>query len=201
MTSAKPRGKAVHAGQALVYRDLRQSYDDPTATTKLVGEINRDLTLKAIATLQPISRAHLARVSGLQPSTGSRIGEQLLREGWVREGARIDLARGRPPVMLSLNDDLVVIAADVQPKQIVVALLDLRGRLLERVVSPCSSDPERALLTMVAVMGTFRERHAEKTFMGIGVSMPGRIDPKTNRLVFSPSLPWCTFDLAGCLHT
>src|SRR5579859_2153861 len=101
------------------------------ASSEMTRDINRDVVLGRIRALQPVSRVDLARASGLQPSTVSSIVEQLLHERWIREGAVAKTLRGRPPTLLSLNDDLVILAADVRPSQAVVALLDLNGRFLE----------------------------------------------------------------------
>jgi DNA-binding MarR family transcriptional regulator len=100
------------------------------ASSETARHINRDIILQLIRTRQPISRADLARISGLQRSTVSQIIEQLLEERWVREGALAHLPRGRRPTLVHLNDDLVVLAADIHPRQATVALVDLNGRLL-----------------------------------------------------------------------
>jgi CRP-like cAMP-binding protein len=49
-----------------------------SASNKIPRQINRNLIFNQIRTRQPISRADLARVSGLQRSTVSLIVEELL---------------------------------------------------------------------------------------------------------------------------
>ena len=56
------------------------------ASSEVVRDINRRIVLNLIRTRQPISRADLARASGLQRSTISLIVEQLIEENWVLEG-------------------------------------------------------------------------------------------------------------------
>ncbi len=169
------------------------------ASSELTRDINRDLVLELIRSMQPISRVDLARASGLQPSTVSSIVEQLLGERWIREGAMVKTARGRRPTLLSLNDDLVILAADVRPGHAVVGLLDLNGRFLARRLVPLGSQPDKALVSIAAVMKQFREQFPEKTFEGAGLSLPGRVDPATNRLLLAPNLPWHGFDAHGAL--
>src|SRR5437868_12006206 len=64
------------------------------ASSGTARDINRGVVLNLIRRRQPISRADLARVSGLQRSTVSLITEQLIRERWVvngpRAGCRVD---------------------------------------------------------------------------------------------------------------
>src|SRR5260370_41878992 len=50
------------------------------ASSEVVRDINRRIVLNLVRTRQPISRADLARASGLQRSTISLIGEQLIEE-------------------------------------------------------------------------------------------------------------------------
>jgi len=169
------------------------------ASTELTRDINRDVILERIRELQPISRVDLARASGLQASTVSSIVEQLLQERWIREGAVIKTARGRRPTMLSLNDDMVILVADVRPTQASVAVIDLNGRFLSREIVPLASDVQRSVETIAMAMDRLRKRHSDKMFEGVGLSVPGRVDPKTNRLVLVPNMQWLDFDVSGTL--
>src|ERR1700742_5042732 len=102
------------------------------ASSEVARDINRDVVLELIRTKQPISRADLTRFSGLQPSTISNIVEQLLKEKWIAEGAAAHAPRGRPPIQLSLNTDMAVIAADIRSNEAVIAVIDLNGGFLSR---------------------------------------------------------------------
>ena len=168
-------------------------------SSEATREVNRDQILERIRILQPISRVDLARASGLQPSTISSIVEQLLKERWVKEGALVKTARGRRPTLLSLNDDLVFLVADVRPSRAVVALVDLSGRFLERQLLPLGSDPERSLASIAEVMLRFRDHHPDSTLEGVGLSMPGRVDPATNKLLLAPNMAWVRFPIGEFL--
>jgi predicted NBD/HSP70 family sugar kinase len=171
------------------------------ASSELTREINRDVLLARIRSLQPISRVDLARSSGLQPSTVSSIIEQLLQEQWIREGAARKTARGRRPTRLSLNDEMVVLAADVRPSHTVAAVLDLNGRMLERQVVPLGVDPQRGLADVATVMLGFRQKHPECTFEGVGISLPGRVDLQTGRLLLATNLAWVDVDICAELES
>jgi predicted transcriptional regulator len=95
------------------------------ASSEIARDINRDIVLEIVRSEQPISRAELSRVSGLQPSTVSNIVEQLLKENWIVEGAVARRPRGRRPTMLSLNDNLVMLVADLRPRKAILAIVDL----------------------------------------------------------------------------
>ncbi|HEY0264512.1 MAG TPA: ROK family transcriptional regulator [Granulicella sp.] len=167
------------------------------ASSELTRDINRDIVLERIRALQPIARIDLARVSGLQPSTVSSIVEQLVEEGWIREGAVVLTARGRRPTMLSLNDELMILTADVRPSQAVIAVVDLNGRFLSRIVVPLSANVEQSVASMANAMLQLRAQHSGKRFEGIGLSVQGRVDPETNRLVLAPNFKWRDYDIRG----
>src|SRR5580692_10581838 len=93
------------------------------ASSENARDINRDILLEIIRSQQPVSRADLARVSGLQPSTVSAIVGQLIDEKWITEGAVARRPRGRRPTMLTLNDELVILVADLRPGYAILAVI------------------------------------------------------------------------------
>jgi predicted NBD/HSP70 family sugar kinase len=171
------------------------------ASSETARIINRDIVLELIRTSQPISRADLARRSGLGRSTISQIVEQLIGEHWVREGAMGSLPRGRRPTMVGLNGDLVAIAVDIHPRQASVALVDLNGRLLSRWPVPITSDPAASMRLIIECMQRIRPTGPNKSTEGIGISLPGRVNPTTQRLIFAPNLKWPEFDIKKMVET
>lgn len=191
MTIRRPRPKGIQRVD-LAYAEL--------ASSEIARDINRDVVLELIRTKQPISRADLSRSSGLQPSTISSIVEQLLNEKWITEGAAAVRPRGRRPTLLSLNGDMVILAADIRPAQAIVAVLDLNGRFLSRETLPLVKDPERGVENVIASMQRLMAQHPDKSFEGIGLSLPGRVDPDTQRLILAPNLPWATYDIKKAIE-
>jgi predicted NBD/HSP70 family sugar kinase len=170
------------------------------ASSEVARDINRDVVLELIRTRQPIARADLSRWSGLQPSTVSSIVEQLLREKWIVEGAAARRPRGRRPTLLSLNGDMVILVADIRPDQAVIAIVDLNGRFLSREAIPIHSDPEHGVSSVIDCMEKMRSRHPEKSFEGIGLSLPGRVDPVSQRLIIAPNLTWSDYDIKKAIE-
>lgn len=165
------------------------------ASSETARIINRDIVLELIRASQPISRADLARRSGLGRSTVSQIVEQLIGEDWVREGAMGSLPRGRRPTMVGLNEDVVAIAVDIHPTQARVALVDLRGRLLSHSLAPLTSDPADSIRLINACIRRIQGTAQGKSIKGIGISLPGRVNPATQRLIFAPNLKWPEVDI------
>src|SRR5881397_226080 len=102
------------------------------ASSETARDINRGVVLNLIRRRQPISRADLARVSGLQRSTVSLITQQLIRERWVVYGSTGRLPRGRRPTFLRLNDRRAILVADLRPTTTTIAVSDVNGRFLSQ---------------------------------------------------------------------
>ena len=170
------------------------------ASSGIARDMNRDVVLELIRAHQPISRADLSRHSGLQRSTVSLIVEQLLDEGWIREGAPARLPRGRRPTLLKLNDDRAMMVCDLRPTQAVVAVVDLNGCFLSRESLPVLSDPSKTVAQIVDRMKRLKQKHAKKSFEGVGVSLPGRVDPGSQTLIFAPNLKWPRFDIRRAIE-
>jgi predicted NBD/HSP70 family sugar kinase len=175
--------------------------DVQLASSETARRINRDIVLELIRANQPISRADLSRLSGLQRSTVSQIVEQLIQEKWVCEGAIASPPRGRRPTLLVLNEDLVVIAVDLHPKQATVATVDLNGRLLDRSIVPITSDPAASTKLITDCIERMRLALPLKSIEGIGIALPGRVDPVNQHMIFAPNLHWPDYDLKGAVET
>lgn len=196
-----PRGVPARAagrtGQGIQRVDLTYSR---LASSELARDINRDVVLELIRKRQPVSRAELSRQSGLQPSTISSIVEQLMEEKWITEGATERRPRGRRPTLLSLNAEMVIIVSDLRPTHVTVAVMDLNGRFLSRETLPLLKDPVRGVALLADAMRQMMADFRDRSFEGIGISLPGRVDPVTQRLILAPNLPWHNLDLKGAIE-
>jgi predicted NBD/HSP70 family sugar kinase len=166
------------------------------ATSETARHINRRIVLNLIRSKQPISRADLARHSGLQRSTVSVIIEQLIEERWVAEGANGHVPRGRRPRFLHLNKERIgIIGVNIRPAVTTLALADLDGHFVAQESLPTARDPMRFVEELVPRLKNLKKVRKELSCEGIGVSLPGRVDVASQRLVFAPNLDWRNFDL------
>jgi predicted NBD/HSP70 family sugar kinase len=165
------------------------------ASTEVVRDINRRIILNLIRTRHPISRADLARVSGLQRSTVSSIVEQLIEERWVLYGATGRLPRGRRPTFLRLNDERVIVGVDIRPIQTTVALADANGQFISQEMMQTPADPDAAVKRLIESITHIMQSCGDKKIEGVGISLPGRFSPESDRLVFAPNLRWGDFDI------
>src|SRR5882672_11471761 len=166
------------------------------ARSGTVRDINRRIVLNLVRKHQPISRASLARRSGLQQNTVSAITEQLLAERWVIEGATGHLPRGRKPTFLHLNDDRAgIIGVDIQPVTTTLAVAGIDSHFLAQESMTTGGDPQEFVTRLARRITDLMRAHPKSSYEGIGVSLPGRIDLKTQRLTFAPNLGWGEFDI------
>jgi predicted NBD/HSP70 family sugar kinase len=167
------------------------------ASSEVVRDINRRLILNLIRTRKLISRADLARASGLQRSTVSLIVEQLIAERWVLEGPTGRLPRGRRPTFLRLNDERVIVAVDIRPTQCTVALANANGKFVSQEILDTSPDPKVTIQALTRSIQRLIQGNANAKVEGVGISLPGRYDSKQDRLVFAPNLHWQAVDIRG----
>lgn len=170
------------------------------ASSEIARNINRGVLLNLIRRRQPISRADLARISGLQRSTVSLITEQLIEENWVVYGAMGRLPRGRRPTFLRLNDRRAIVVADLRPSHSTVAVADVNARFLSQEAITTLESPVKTAEKLAAAILRRMEAHPDLLFEGVGISLPGRIDPVTRRVMFAPNLNWVNFDLKGTVE-
>ena len=171
------------------------------ASSETAREINRDIILRAIHLHQPVSRADLARFTGLQPSTVSVIISQLIEEDWVLPGSLGRLPRGRRPTFVTLNDKHVTLAIDLRPENANLAVVDINGMILRRDTVPylaqgqTTDDIQKTIQKIAMAAHPFMAGLSDRIFQGVGVSVSGRVDQRTHRLLFSPNVPWTQVDL------
>jgi predicted NBD/HSP70 family sugar kinase len=171
------------------------------ATSETVRDINSRIVLNLVREHQPVSRADLMRYSGLQRSTVSAITGELLAERWLKEGAVANLPRGRKPTFLHLNANRCgVIGVDVQPNTTTLAVASMDSQFLAQESMPTAKDPAEFLARLSRRINDLMRAHPRSSYEGIGVSLPGRIDAASERLIFSPTLGWSELNLKAELE-
>src|SRR6187549_2327847 len=159
------------------------------ATSGTARQINRRIALSFIRRQAPLSRADLARSSGLQPSTVSAIIDELIGEGWVTEGIG-RAPRGRRPRLLHLNVERAgIIAVDLRPETTTLGLAGIDARFVDQTSWRTERDPETWVQSVAQAVRKFRAAHPRVLCEGVGVSLPGRADAE-GRLIFAPNLRW-----------
>lgn len=101
-----------------------------TATPKTVRHLNRAVVLDLIRRHQPLSRAELARLSGIHRSNISSIVDDLTRKGLLQEERAKNFGRGRTPDLISIDRSSVrVLAISLLRSRTTVAIATLAGNI------------------------------------------------------------------------
>ncbi len=137
----------------------------------------------------PISRAEIAHETALQRSTVSLIVDQLKAEGLIEEVSG-ESTGGRPPILLSLRTaNAVAIGVDLGTARTIVATSDLAGRVLEQEEFATNPDARKTLAQIVDCARKLIRKN-KGTIEGVGVSVPGLVDPETGTALNIPYLKW-----------
>jgi len=171
------------------------------ATNRTPREINRNFIFNLVRTSQPISRADLARQSNLQASTVSLIVEGLISQGWLFEGPASQSPRGRRPILIQLDERRSVIALDIHPERITAAVVDLSGKIRTQKIIVPPRHPRKAVASICNSINALIAEHEEKSFVGIGICLPGRINPRSSSAIFAPRLKWPVENLQAELES
>src|SRR5437773_8075090 len=148
------------------------------ARSNTIRDINRQIVLNYVRELGPISRADIARETALQRSTVSLIVDELRADGMIEEVSG-ESTGGRPPNLLSLRTaHAVAIGVDLGTVKTVMATSDLAGRVLDQEEFPTDGEVQKTLAKIVGCAQRLTEK-TRSTFEGIGISLPGVVDPET----------------------
>ncbi|MER7889493.1 ROK family transcriptional regulator [Micromonospora sp. NPDC094482] len=166
--------------------------------------------LRLVSSGAAVSRADLARLSGLSPSTVSLRVEALISEGLLQETGDGKSRGGRRPRQLAVpTGDALVGAIDLGAHHARLGTLDLTGRVVEVRSRPIRIEdgPEAVLGALLDEIAALAPRPAAPVpgqrggataggLRGIGIGIPGPVHFDTGRIVSPSRMPgWNGFDV------
>ena len=156
--------------------------------------VNRRILLNILSDRQPISRAEIAKISGLNKATISTITGELLKDSCIIEegSGRTTPIGGKPPTPLRLNAKRFgLFGVDIRADETILALSDFNNRIVARVSFETGADPTTFLTKIGKEIRKLRTKHDSFIeFPGIGVSLPGLVDNHSGKFLLSVVLPW-----------
>jgi predicted NBD/HSP70 family sugar kinase len=171
------------------------------ATRSTVRDINRRIVLNLVRDHQPISRADLARRMRVGRGMVTSLVDELLADGAIYEGARVDAPRGRRPQMLYVRTrDRLVVAVDVRFSRTYMMLADFGGSPIAFESFETDAEPAALVDAISTRVRRLLDAHAAGARCeGIGIAVPGMVDQRTGRVLYAPQLGWRDVDLRGPL--
>lgn len=151
---------------------------------------NRIRIFSEILRQQPISRTQLETVLSLSPSTVSRVVEQLMKAGIVKESGTEPTAVGRKPIMLYIREDAYyVIGISITKKRIVFGLMNVLGEIIEKVqwstIAISRSEELLSTLERGIAQLLLTCRIAPEQILTIGIAARGLINKETGSILFA----------------
>ena len=163
---------------------------------------NLRTTLELVSHRGSTSRAEISRETGLTRAAVSSLVGELMETGLLREIGRGSSAGGKPPTLLALNErGRDIVALDLGHRPFRAALVDLSGRIHERIDAGTIADnPVGEAANQVAIELIARLiARATAPVLGIGVGTPGVVD-NDGRVLEAANLDWHGVDLASELR-
>jgi predicted NBD/HSP70 family sugar kinase len=167
------------------------------------GDMTRTAVLAVLARQGPLSRAEVAERLGLSPATVTTITRRLLADGMVTEGGPRTPPTGRPSIPLALVPDSAhALGIQVAREHVTGALTRLDATVVHgfrQPFDPAGPDAVGLLTDLIReqIDGAARQG---LPLLGVGVAVPGVVEPETGTLRMSVRLGWTGLPLAATLR-
>ena len=175
-----------------------------TGNADYIRMLNSGVVLSTIHSQEPISRAAIAKRTGLSRSTCSLIVDDLLRRNLICEVGKDKSSGGRRGVLLTMNYDAgVTVGVRLLADSVDCAVVSLRGDVLAHRSTEISyhTDVDTYIDVLCrAVSEIITEYHKEsprKPVFGIGLGLSGLVDSASGESVASSILHWDHIPLAA----
>lgn len=166
----------------------------PSDRTSAAASHSPGEVLALISSGAVVTRADIARITGMARSTVSQRVDALIAHGLVDENADGGSTGGRPPRRLALRTrEHAVAGVDLGASHCRVALMDIGGATLAVQEEPLSigDGPDSVLRHVERTVRTLLDEAHRKpeTLRSIGVGVPGPVEFSTGRPVDPPIMP------------
>ena len=176
-------------------------YPVQKATRKQTRMHNTRLVLKTIYDGDQISRADIARGTGLTRPTVSDVVSELLESGLVEEVGYGPSTGGKPPILLSVADDSRhLIGIDLASGEFRGAAVNLRGEIRRRVNRPLRGQEGDEALALTYELIDEVVAAADAPLLGIGIGTPGLMDTVNGVVRWAVNLGWRDLPLRKLLQ-
>jgi predicted NBD/HSP70 family sugar kinase len=167
---------------------------------KSVRGANSAAILQLLRENGSLSRADLARHSGLSEGSVSRITSALIRRELVCESGAENSTGGRPGTKLRLDERHIGIGVEVRRGESRVAVATLSGRILEVSSFRTPSTPAETLKFILRNVRGLVAKYGRDRVEGAGVSLHGIVNSRTGVVEFGNLRGWLNVPVKGRLQ-
>lgn len=169
-----------------------------------VRQHNLSAILRLLRQFGTMSRSALTQRTGLNRSTISDLVTELQELGLITESeASATQGVGRPSLMVSFSDEVVVFAVNPETDATTVGVVTLSGKVIDKVRHTHQSVPTatESVETATKLIAELRaSMPASYRIAGIGVAIPGQIRVEDGVVRLAPHLNWVEVPFARMLH-
>ena len=170
----------------------------------VAGDMTRTAVLALLARQGPLSRAEIAERLDLSPATITASTRRLLAEGLLAAQDPRPSSAGRPSIPLRLVPASAhAIGVQVAHEHVTGVITRLDGEVVHgfrRAFDPGAPDAADRLTDLIRAAVDEAERR-RMPLSGVGVAVPGVVEPETGTLRMSVRLGWTGMPLAARLRT
>jgi predicted NBD/HSP70 family sugar kinase len=168
----------------------------PMSVRNLMRAINRSKILETIRTVGMISRIDIARATGLSQALITGLTADLINEGLIIEKQSGEYEGGRRPMLLALNPEgAFVVGVNLSITELSVVIVNFEGTVVASYTQSLApihhSVSEIADSVVGAVQACIWEANfAKEQISGVGIGIPGLVDPYSGNIRFLPNYGW-----------
>lgn len=175
-----------------------------TGDLNLMKKINKSIVLELLRKSSPLSRAEVAKTTGLTKATVSTLVAELMEENLLYEIGTGESSGGRKPVMLVFRRDAgYAVGVDLGVRDIHAVLTDLQGSIVHETRASLRGlgTPEQILARLTDCLQRLVNKAPDSPYgvVGIGVGVPGITDDN-GTVLFAPNLGWRNVPLKSLLE-
>lgn len=168
----------------------------------VVHTINKQNVLDIIRTNGTIFKAEISRMTRLSIPTIMKLTDEFIQKGLIREVGKGESSGGKPPQLLEfVNDSFFIIGVDIGTNNIVSIVMDLAAHIIYKHSVPTGvKDSTDIVINRInaSIEKTIEFSAINKNkILGIGIGMPGLLDNRMGKVLFSPDFGWENVDLVG----
>jgi len=163
------------------------------ADHRVLRDLNEVMVLNVVRERQPISRIEIAKLTGLEGGTVSRIVSRLISDNLIYEEgvAEASPRGGRKRRFLHIHPrKALAVGVDLRPSGCTVAVSDFTGRILRSIEVKSYPSPQEATAAIARGIKKLLRAFPDEKFEGIGVSLVGLVDPREGRVLAGEGLGW-----------
>ncbi len=181
----------------------RTRHTQPTiVNAKVARNINRAIVLNLIRARQPISRASISNITGLNKSTVSHIVSMLVEEHLVEEELESNREIGRNPLNLRiLSGRHFVGAMYFETARTQIAVADIGGAIRNKIeIETESARPKEFLKRCLRQLKILGDGVRMFQLKRLGITVAGIVDAHRANVVYAPNLGWENVELGSMVR-